>query len=294
MSNQNTEQRNLAELKAHSLQRYFPPLPDRQLETLATTAENAPPAPPQILPDGIVITGCEWADAMIHKGDEDIEVIVRHDLVDNEAEAEKLFLLDKMANRALSDLRLAWCLLRMKELNHGQTFSEYVPTGTRRRIQQELHDRRCIEPRTANRLLQIARTPVSVQMAREYEEIDVKLACKVEGLPPETQHQIDKEIGEHGLDHAREIIESHVAGESAASGTQADNSRKLLRIVDRVVTEFCGHENNLHIGGRHLDTLQQVSEFFGNLYRRTQASQAQHEQVMAGLMSEFNQSRPSR
>ncbi len=105
MTAQITEKRDPTELKAHLLQQYFPPLPERQLETLATAAENAPPAPPQILPGGIVITGCEWAHAMNHKGDEDIEVIVRHDLVDNEA--ERLFLLDKIANWEMSDLRLA-------------------------------------------------------------------------------------------------------------------------------------------------------------------------------------------
>ena len=285
MSGQTTTQRDPAKLKSHPLQRQFFPMPsDTQLAAMAETVGNTPV--PQILPDGTVITACEWAYAMVSKGANAIDVIVREDLVVNDAEVERLFLLDKLANQMMSNLRLVWCLLRLKEIRRGWPFTDYVPGEVHREIHCDMQDREGLSPRQVNRLIQIARLPISIQQAFEAKAIDMKLACKVEALPDDVQKEIAKQIRDRGEDHAREIVEHHLSEASSDQDGDTDNTDKFIRLVDRFVNEFCGHEDTLHPGSGHLEKLERVEQLAGNLSRRIRNSQAQQDQAMAAVIAE--------
>jgi len=184
MSGKTTTQRDPAKLRSHQLQRKFFPMPaDSQLIAMVET--TADPPKPQILPEGTVITGGEWAYAMVVKDADSIDVIVRDDLAGNDAEVERLFIKDKLAHRDMPDLRIAWCLQRLAEIERGRSFGEDVPWQVKEAIRDELvnRDRKSSSPRQVNRLLQILRTPPEIQLAVEAGMIDIKLACKVESLP---------------------------------------------------------------------------------------------------------------
>lgn len=286
MSGNTTMQRNPGELTFHQLQRQFFPMPaDSQLTAMIETAGTTPK--PQILPGGTVITGSELAYAMVVKDIDSIEVIVRDDLVGNDAEVERLFLLDKLAHREMSPLRFVWCMLRLKEIERGWRFIKYVPGDVRREIQCDTQDRQGLSPRQVNRLIQIARLPSGIQHAFEARAIDMKLACKVEALPVDVQKEIAKQIRDNDEDHAREIVEHHLSEASNDQDGDADNTDKFNRLLDRFVNEFCGYEDTLHPSSRHLEKLDRVGQLVGSLSRRVREGQAQQEQAMAAVIAEF-------
>ena len=265
-------------LKPHAnTRRFFPPLSSQQQSAIAEAADHVPP---QILPDGTVLTGADWVDAAANGGLDEIDVIVREDLVENAAEAERLFLLDKLANRDMSDVRFVWCLLRLEEIERGYRFPAGVPVDVRNRIQDEMSERKSIQNRQVNRLIQIAQLPVMVQQAHEFGDVSIKQACQVAALRDAVQHELNRQICSRGIEHAREIINECVTAETSEPQREA----KFIRDLNRIA-EYRGAEGDLRISSRYLQKIQEVKTILENVERGILDSSAQfdrslHESVL--------------
>jgi len=165
---------------------------------------------PQVTSDLLVITGTAELEVMIRRGAREMsvprsdvtgEVIVRHDLVDNEA-VELELLADVLLPRRLTPMEVARCTSRFSKLAAG--VYDDADVLARDQIMQRLH----VGKRQAVKYLRLAEMPRSLQDAVDAGELDFKTAYAIAMHDDETQDAIDRAV--HDGASLREALDVHL------------------------------------------------------------------------------------
>ena len=117
----------LEDLKPHPRQHeLFPASNDAEIELLAKNMrERGLQHPIEILPDNTILCGHNRVRAAEYLGWEEIDAIVRHDLVGaTDQEIEMHVIIDNTCRRQLRPLERARCAFRLRELHHGGAFDQ--------------------------------------------------------------------------------------------------------------------------------------------------------------------------
>jgi ParB family chromosome partitioning protein len=194
---------------------WFEDLSGANLRALADDInKNGLLIPPEILPDGTLITGHQRVRACRLLGGKQIPVRVRHDLAQaGEVAVELRFLTDNLNRRHTDPLGQARCYQRQLELEKTK--------GKRKLFDREAGDIRdrvakrldCGSGRTLSRLLKVLETPLEVQRAFSRGELGVLLAGKVAGLKKDQQAAIAEAIRQGG--NPKEVVTRYLPAKTA-------------------------------------------------------------------------------
>lgn len=154
---------SITRLRAHPKQQIFREPTTAEVEELAENIrQHGVRHPPEVLSDGTIITGHKRWEALKRLGEVNVEVIVRSDLDDDPATAEKLLIEDNLVRKQLPALARVRCLKRIHELNGS------LNPDSAECLRKAITDALDCDVRTCNRYLQILDLPQQIQ--NEFED----------------------------------------------------------------------------------------------------------------------------
>jgi ParB-like chromosome segregation protein Spo0J len=234
--------RKLADLRPHPLHdRYFPEQSRVKVEALAANiSEYGLRDPVEILPDNTIVAGRHRALAAELLGWDEVDVVVRHDLAAQGAEAVEEFLIrENVDRRQCSKMELAGAFERLLALaeNRRDFDDAEREVGLLRARFAELG----LKERELNRYRAVLRTPPAVQRAFQERALSLVLAGRVAGLPAAKQAAIASAI-EAGETPA-EVVAEHLDVERRERGDEF--GRRFLAFVRRARPVLADLEESL-------------------------------------------------
>jgi ParB/RepB/Spo0J family partition protein len=253
----------IKKLKAHPRQgdSYHNLSEDRLDELARDMSKNGQTTPIEVLPDGTILDGHQRLAAAKRLGLEKVRVWVRTDLTTT-SQSERRLLEANLGRRHLDQLdqvRAAKRLLESSKRKAPGTLTD----AEARELREALIARLGITGRHVRRLLNIASTPMPVQLAFQQGKLKLVSAEKVARLKPSVQERIAKAIlsGEKPSVVVEQFLTPKSAVEAVNTGKEAGRLLdELATLLDRV------SEQDLHIdrratAKRDLDTLARFEEF---------------------------------
>lgn len=190
----------LTDLRPHPRQTELFPAPnDTEIELLAEDMRTRGLQHPiEILPDNTILCGHNRVRAAELLGWEEIDAIVRHDLMDaTDQQIEMHVIIDNTCRRQLRPLERARCAHRLRELFHGGDFEQLahddqddVVIHTRDLIGRMMK----LSGRHVSRLMAVLDTPLAVQQACDDGLLSVELAARIAKRPGDVQAKIAEKI----------------------------------------------------------------------------------------------------
>ncbi len=241
----------LEKLKRHQRQDdNFHPLPAPELEALADDMRrNGQNTPIEVTPDGRVIDGHQRLRAAERLGWDEVQVLVRHDLVADEFAIERRMIEANLHRRQLDPLdrvRLARRMLEIEQRREPGGLSQYAEQDLRDRIGAALG----MSGRNVQRYLNILNAPMEVQRAHSEGRLSMKLAEKVARLGEAEREQIAAATRAGG--DPAEVVAAHLP-ESAPAEIDPDREHELfLAAGTRAVAALDGRVEEVR-GGMDLD-----------------------------------------
>jgi ParB-like chromosome segregation protein Spo0J len=234
MTKSQVELRSLTGLTPHPLQySLFPPLSDIELQALADDIEvNGLRHPVEILPDGTIVCGHQRVAAAKLLNWEEIDCIVRQDLVDaGDAAVERHLIDDNLNRRQLSDLDVVRLYRRLKESKRGKRTAN--GTGDWR---DALAQRFNVSGRTLDRWEQVLDAEPQLIAAIHRRELTLTQAVRIASLPKKEQKRIC-----FGLRDGKKLREL-ITRTGCSAGAKADPSNDSFAVLSRRLIQF---ENQL-------------------------------------------------
>lgn len=150
--------------------------------------------PVEIMPDGTIICGHQRVRAARRLGWQEIDVIVRHDLVGAGEDAVKTLLIqDNLLRRQLSPLGKARCICTLMEIEKGRAATSFLLAG-REDLKKRIAERMGLESRSVSRYLLVLRLPLALQKAFDAGQIGLVETGKVALLDMQVQTDIAKRV----------------------------------------------------------------------------------------------------
>ncbi|NQU22793.1 MAG: ParB N-terminal domain-containing protein [Candidatus Nealsonbacteria bacterium] len=200
------QKRKVSDLKPHPLQAdYFPDESEEaDLELAADLDANGQRDPIDIVPNGTILCGHRRVKAAKRLEWKTIDVVVHHELANDEAAAEAFFIGDNYTRRQLTTFQKVRCAKRRVEL--AKLGKVVLPEEcdnlkkTRDKIGYLVvgENGRNLSGREAERYLRVLKTPIEVQHACDAGHLSLVDAGKVAGFFEETQQQIAEQLRAQG------------------------------------------------------------------------------------------------
>jgi hypothetical protein len=192
-----TEKRPAASLRPYPRQtELFSDL--RENEFLALVEDirlNGMKHPPEILPDGTILTGHQRVKAARELGWKEIDVVVRGDLQDaDEATIFEAFVEDNLHRRHLSKLQQAKCAIELANVEcERQNF--LFDWQRHALVVKRVSERLGAGDKNARRYIAVSKTPLPIQEAFERKLLTLVAAAGIGNLRQEVQHKLAESIG---------------------------------------------------------------------------------------------------
>jgi hypothetical protein len=224
-----TEKRRLDSLHPHPRQaKLFDDLAVQEfLALVEDIRENGMRSPPEILPDGTIVTGHQRVRAAKELGWDEIDVVVRYDLADDDGAAESLLISDNLNRRQLSPLGQARCISALAEIEESRRDRYAVgsrPILARDRVGERLR----MSGRNVDRYLAVLEAPQSVQRAFDCGFLPLVLAARVAHLRANVQRRVAESIAQ--------LLELRDAGNGA------DLRKRIRDLVQSAVEDARPHK----------------------------------------------------
>jgi hypothetical protein len=283
-----TRKVKILDLKTHPRQRHLFAEPSfAEIELLANDMRvHGLKHPIEVLPDGTVLCGHSRVEAAKFLQWEEIDAIVRHDLVGaSDLEVEQHMITDNYLRRQLRPLERAHCALRLKELAHGGGLDHLSPearSAAVRNVRGWVGSLLRISGREVSRLLRVLQTPLAIQQAYDDGRLSLVMAGKVADLSDDDQRQLVQAIrtGESPKDAVRRFTTPPRTQTNDANGAY----KRLLRQLTSAATAISPHVGGLHVDAadvdRHLSTLQAGTVLLDELKARIGVCRQEQEQAL--------------
>jgi ParB family chromosome partitioning protein len=172
----------------------FDDLPSTELTDLAQDMKRQGLITPiEIMPEGMIICGHQRVQAARQLEWTEIEVVVRHDLVDQDAAViEERLISDNLNRREMDPLTRARCIRRIRELAYQKTGRKRYRGGED--LRDALAKQLGLSGRHLSRIERLLLAPREVQRAVSARQLPLISAEKVTYLAEETQARIAEEI----------------------------------------------------------------------------------------------------
>jgi len=210
---QERTRRRLSELKPHPRQdEWFAPLSEPELNALAESMQrDGLQHPIHILPSGEILAGHQRLKAAQQLGWEMIDVVVRHDLANDEAAASMFALTDNLHRRQMGPLEIAVAYKSLRELERqGQLKERAGEEHFKERA--DLRDRLARHlgksGRQLDRYLRLLDLPRLIQLAISQRRLPVSMAERLFTLNEDKRRLAAEQI-ELGED-PREVLQRFV------------------------------------------------------------------------------------
>lgn len=230
----------LAKLKDHPMQAaIFGDLPEAEFEAfVADVRQKGLRVPPEILPDGTIVTGHQRVRAARRLGWKEIEVVVRHDLAEAGAKAVlELFLADNLRRRQLGPLARARCIVQLIENEAGRPVKD-LRWNEREAMKETIGKQLGISTRSVRRYLLVLGAPASVQNAFDRGELTLAEAGKVALLDRAGRAEVDRRIA--AGEAPRAAVAGRLARPTGRHRKVHDAVRSLARALDRGLGDLDG------------------------------------------------------
>ncbi len=283
------EVRSISDLTRHPRQdANFHPLSDDELARLADDMKQSGQRTPiEVTPDGRIIDGHQRLRAARKLGWATVTVVVRYDLVGDEAAIERRMIEANLNRRQLDVLDRVRLARRMLEIDEKKR-----PGGLSQCDEQDLRDRvgeaLGMSGRNAQRYLNILIAPMEVQRAHSEGKLSMRLAEKVARLEEAAQEEIAGEIRAGGDPAA--VVAARLP---KAAPAEVDPDREhdvLLAAATRALAALDGREDEVR-GGMDLDseieTLERLTSLIKTLIARHRRRKKERAEVMRGIGDPF-------
>lgn len=259
---------NIGELKEHPLQpTYFPDESEQADAELAADMDaNGQQLAIDILPDGTILGGHRRVRAAKSLGWTLIDVVVHHELADDEAAAEAQFIGDNYNRRQLTDLQRARCAKRRVELARQGKVTLPKECSELKKTRDKIGWLMGKSGRHAERYLKVLEAPIEVQHACDAGHLSLVDGARVAGFCEEKQQQMAAELRERGLLNAKAIFDG--LRESRAAQRRGAESFwcELRRVLVVAVKELSGNVDKLlWLDEDDLELIQQAQELLEEL-----------------------------
>jgi ParB family chromosome partitioning protein len=196
--------------------------------------------PIDILPDGTILAGHRRVAAARWLGWNEIEVRIRHDLLDSPQEAERFVIEDNLMRRHLDRIALARLYVELKNLAKcGPRASRSAGEDLRELIGQRLG----LRGRTLDRMaFVLTRCPPEVLRAVEDRRLTQQIAEKIAGLDHEARERISAAI-QRGDDPRRAANEELTVPIRSVESREAE--RRVSRRIRMLLAEVRRVEHGL-------------------------------------------------
>jgi ParB/RepB/Spo0J family partition protein len=250
----------ISRLKEHPRQaEMFGDVSDEEIKELAADMRrHGQRQAVEVQPDGTILGGHQRVRAARLLGWKEIDVVVRHDLVEDATAAEAFFINDNLVRRHLSQLARARCIKRLVDLDPN-TKQDHKKEEVKRRVAARLD----LSLRSVDRYLLVLKAPREIQAAFDRSEINLTQAGKVAVLT----------LTQAGKVEAQKIAKRIRQGEKAAKvlaealargGCSADAAGmafgRLVMALKRELPQLDGHEISARRLGKSLPTLRSARQ----------------------------------
>jgi ParB-like chromosome segregation protein Spo0J len=231
MNKKKSERRKLVDLKVNPLQsQLVRPMPSHALDALARKFRKAQAIdhPIHILPDGTIVDGHMRCLAAQRAGLVEVDVIVRHDLVDDPIGVERVIVESHQHRKHLDPLDHARLIRRQIEIKNKRQpggLGDYERREARDTIATQLG----ITSRHADRLLHVLDALMPLQAAVSAGHLSIVLAERVARLDKSVQEQIADAI-DRG-DKPKAVVAEHLTRTATPKSAQS-GYYMFLRALD--------------------------------------------------------------
>lgn len=244
--------------------------------------------PIEILPDGTIIKGHQRLRAVTVLGWTEVDVIVRWDLENNEAETLRELIDDNCVHRQLSFLGLARCYLELAKLPGSR---RPAPGSKVRPLRPKnmFAARTGQSERNAARYLNIVKTPMEVQEAFEADKLSLVEASRVAHLPTKQQEAIAEGI--RAGESPCKLVRAHLRTQSAAKNGLIEKYETLLKTVRTQVLSLEDCVDRLPVGtkgaDRAIDDLRTAGNMLLRLADREEETRQRQLDNLAAIVDEI-------